>query len=112
MEETLPKEPEMATATDDKIKKMEEMKFKSKFDRWLTRTEKIEKELKQVYSKYFGQCDEDMKATLAEDVKFDAANKEKDVIALQKSYRALTSATGAARSQSKQCGRPRSTSSN
>ena len=84
MEETLPKEPEMPAVTDETKRKMEEMKFKSKFDRWLTRTEKIEKELKQVYSKYFGQCDEDMKSTLAEDVKFDTANKEKDVISLRK----------------------------
>ena len=64
-----------------------EMKFKSKFDRWLTWTEKIEKELKQVYSKYFGQCNEDMKATLAEDASFDKANKEKDVITLWKFFK-------------------------
>ena len=60
------------------------MKFKSKYDRWLTQTEKIEKELKQSYSKYYGQCDEDMKATmLAKDSRFDIAHKEKDVITLR-----------------------------
>ncbi|MCP4749237.1 MAG: hypothetical protein GY874_24340, partial [Desulfobacteraceae bacterium] len=60
------------------------MKFKSKFDRWLTCTEKIEKKMKQTYSKYYGQCDEKMKATMAEDPKFEDAHNEKDVITLQK----------------------------
>ena len=53
---TLPDEPACEETTDDAKKRIAEMKFKSKFDRWLTRTEKIKKEVKQVYSKYFGQC--------------------------------------------------------
>ena len=84
MTTTLPDEPTFEKTTDDAKKRIAEMKFKSKFDRWLTHTENIEKELKQIYSKYFGQCDEDMKATLAEDASFDKANKEKDVITLRK----------------------------
>ncbi len=42
------------------------MKFKSKYDRLLACMERIEKELKQTYSKYYGQCGEDTKATMAE----------------------------------------------
>ena len=84
---TLPDEPTFEETTEDAKKRIAEMKFKSKFDCWLTRTEKIEKELKQIYLKYFGQCDEDMKATLAEDASFDKANKEKDVITLRKIFK-------------------------
>ena len=54
MTTTLPDEPTFEETTDDAKKRIAEMKFKSKFDCWLTRTEKIEKELKQIYSKYFG----------------------------------------------------------
>ena len=87
---TLPDKPNIESVTESNaekkkiLEKRAEMKFKSKYDRWLTPTERIEKELKQVYSKYFGQCDEDMKATMAEDIKFETANQEKDVLTLRK----------------------------
>ena len=65
------------------------MKFKSKYDRWLTRTEKIDKELKQTYYRYYGRCDEDVKAKLAEDAKFEIAHQEKDVIALRRTLQSV-----------------------
>ena len=77
MTATLPDEPTFKSETDDAKKRISEMKFKRKFDRWLTCTEKIEKELKQVYSKYFGQCNEDTKAMLAKDASFDKAKKKR-----------------------------------
>ena len=52
---TLPDEPGIETIEESDVAKKKvlerkaEMKFKSKFDRWLTRTEKIEKEMNQSY---------------------------------------------------------------
>ena len=70
MAATLPKEPEMETEAGKTKKRAAEMKFKIKYDSCRTRSEKIEKELNQVYSKYFGQCNEDMKATLTRGLQF------------------------------------------
>ncbi|MCP4747804.1 MAG: hypothetical protein GY874_16950, partial [Desulfobacteraceae bacterium] len=87
---TLPDEPDIETIeeSDAAKKKMlerkAEMKFKSKFDCWLTCTEKIEKEMKQTYSKYYGQCGKEMKATIAEDPKFEDVHNKKNVITLRK----------------------------
>ena len=81
---TVPPEPNIVTESDGSVSKMEEIKYGKKYDRWLTRTEKIEKEMKQVYSIYYGQCDEDIKASLAEHAQFEVANQEKDVIQLYK----------------------------
>merc|ERR1712194_534641 len=62
---------------------VEKMKFKSKYDKYLTRTDKIEMQLKQVFSKYWGQIDEDMRGTLKEYDDLERAYNEKDVIALR-----------------------------
>ena len=57
-----------ATDTDpDLMSEVEKMKFKSKFDKYLTRTDKTEVQLKQVLLKYYGQVDEDMRGTLKGD---------------------------------------------
>ena len=53
----------MAKAADtdlDVMSGVEKMKFKSKFDKYLTRTDKIGMQLKQVFLKFYGQVDEDM----------------------------------------------------
>ena len=81
---TIPPEPNIVTESDGSVSKMEEIKYGKKYDRWLTRTERIKKEMKQVYSIYYGQCDEDIKASLAEHAQFEVANQEKDVIQLYK----------------------------
>ena len=47
----------MAKAVDtgpDGMSEVKKMKFKSKYDKYLTRTDKIEMQLKQVFSKYDG----------------------------------------------------------
>lgn len=59
------------------------MKFKEKYSRWCTTCEKIETQLKQSYFKYYGQCDDDMKASLEEDAGFTDAHKTKDVLKLR-----------------------------
>ena len=68
----------------DKMTRTEEMKFKEKFSRHLSLTEKVETQLKQCYFKYFGQCDDDMKSSMSEDAGYEQANKDKDVIAIRK----------------------------
>ena len=86
---TTPSKPTPVTigGSDDKnasMSDMEKMKFKSKYDKYLTRVDKVDMQLKQIYSKYYGQCDEDMKASLKEDDDFKRAHQEKDVIKLCK----------------------------
>ena len=81
---TLPPEPEPTTGADGTITKIEEMKFKSQYDRHLSRVERINTQLRQVYAKYLGQCDAEMKATLKEDARYDEANKSKNVVVLRK----------------------------
>jgi hypothetical protein len=79
-----------AAVTDpDVMSEVEKMKFKSKYDKYLTRTDKIEMQLKQVFSKYYGQVDEDMRGTLKEDADFERAYNAKDVIALRKMLKAI-----------------------
>ena len=52
---TLPPEPTVITeAAGTSISRVEEIKYGTKFDRWLTRTDKIEQQIKQVYSVYLG----------------------------------------------------------
>ena len=79
-----------AADTDPELmSEVEKMKFKSKFDKYLTRTDKIEMQLKQVFSKCYGQVDEDMRGTLKEDDDFKRAYNAKDVIVLQKMLKAI-----------------------
>ena len=79
-----------AADTDpDEMSEVKKMKIKSNFDKCLTRTDKIEMQLKQVFSKYYGQVDEDMRGTLREYDDFERAYNEKDVIALQIMLKAI-----------------------
>ena len=63
---------------------IEKMKFKSKFDKYLNRLDKVENQLKQIFSTYYGQIDDDMEASLKEDDDFERSFNEKDVIKLRK----------------------------
>ena len=73
--DTLPSEP-LPVTTDDygSMTDVEKMKYKSKYDKYLTWVDKVEMQLKQIYSKYYGQCDKDMKASLKEDSNFERAH--------------------------------------
>ena len=71
------------------MSEVEKMKFKARFDKFLTRTDKIEMQLKQVFSKYFGHVDDDMKGTPKEDPDFERAYNAKDVIALRKMLKTI-----------------------
>ena len=57
--------------------------------RYLSRVEKIKNQLKQVYSKYYGQCDEEMKHSMSVDASFEGVDRIKDVIALRKILKAV-----------------------
>ena len=70
----------MQVTTYDEI---ERMKWKAKYDKYLGRVEKVERQLTQVYSKYYGQCDDDMKSSMEEDPDFKQAHIDKDVIKLR-----------------------------
>ena len=105
-----PPEPTIVTEADGTISKMEEIKYGKKYDRWLTRTEKVEKEMKQVYSVYYGQCDEDMKVCLTEDPTFKQVNEEKDLIRLYKILQGVNFSYRPSQEPSSPCGMPRRTS--
>ena len=81
------------------------MKFKSKFDKYLNRPDKTEMQLKQVFKKFYGQVDEDMRGTLKEDDNFEHAYNTKDVIALQKMLKAINFNYKKSKELIKQCGR-------
>ena len=81
----LPPEPQPVYDADGTtIGEVQKLIYSKKIDKWVSLTYLIEKEMKQVYSFYYGQCDDDMKATLMEDPKFETINQEKDVLGLRK----------------------------
>ncbi len=50
MRVSMPPEPTIVSEADGSVSKMEEIKYGKRFDRWLTRTEKVEREMKQVFA--------------------------------------------------------------
>ena len=85
--ESIPEEPTAVAKEDGSMIKIEEMKFKSKYDKYLNRIHKVEMQLKQTYSKYYGQIDEEMKGTLTKDQEFEKAHQEKDVLTPRKLFK-------------------------
>ena len=79
-----------AVADPDVMSEAENIKLKTKFDTYLTWTDKIVMQLQQVSLKYFGQINEDMRGTLKEDDNFEHAYNTKDVIVLQNMLTAIT----------------------
>ena len=58
---TGPDEPVPVTKNDGSMTKIEEIKFKSKYNKYLDWFHKVEMQLKQTHSKYYRQIDEEMK---------------------------------------------------
>ena len=79
-----PNEPIIVTKDDGSMSKIEEMKFKSKYDKYLNWVHKIKMQLNQTYSKYYWQINEEMKGSLTKDPEFEKAHQEKDVLKLKK----------------------------
>ena len=82
----LPDDPDLADDTGEG----EKLKFKIRFSNWLNSTKKIGREMKQAYTIYFWQCDDNMKATLAENGNFLLCSKEKDVLTLLEILQSVT----------------------
>ena len=67
-------------------------------------------QLKQTYSKYYGQIDKETKGTLTKDPEFEEAHQEKDVLTLRKLLKNINFNYRRSNNQSKLCGRPIRTS--
>ncbi len=80
----LPNEPSLATSgANNTSTEQDKMKFKEQYSRFCAAKDKIEIGLKQVYAKYYGQCTEELRATLEEHPEFKQAHKSKDVLKLR-----------------------------
>ena len=66
MEDITPEEPELITPTEPNKFRGEEIKYGKKLDRHLSKIDKIETQMKQVFSLFMGQMDDDTKNRLAE----------------------------------------------
>ena len=60
------------------------MTFRSKCDKYLNRVHKVKMKLKQTYSNYYGQTNEEKKGSLTKVPESEKAHQEKDVLTLQK----------------------------
>ena len=80
----LPEEP-VANA-DDKghLTDAEKVRYSKLLDKWIMKKDDILEQMMQVYTLYLGQCDEDIKATIAEHPDFTTVHLNKDVLALYK----------------------------
>lgn len=56
--------------------------FNRKVSKWIDLNYVDEKEMENVFSTYYGKCNDKMKATGAMDINFDTSNKNKDLIGL------------------------------
>lgn len=81
---TLPPEPTLVTEVDGvTITKVEETKYGKKFDQWLTMTDRIEHQLNQLYSIYYGAMQQGHQGKPCE-AHFKLAHQEKNLIQLYK----------------------------
>ena len=64
-EDITPEEPELITPTEPNKVRGEEIKYGKKLDRHLSKIYKIETQMKQVFSLFMGQMDDDTKHRLA-----------------------------------------------
>lgn len=58
----------------------DEIIFNRKVSKWIDLNYVIEKEMKNAFALYYGQCDDKIKATLAMDNNFDTVNNSKNLI--------------------------------
>jgi hypothetical protein len=84
VKEVLPAQPTPTLEADGSMSKTNEIIFNKEIAKWIDVKYVVQKELKNAYSIMHGQCDEEMKASLAMDPTFAAIDKGKDVIGLYK----------------------------
>lgn len=70
----------LVTEMDGTVKKEEEIKFGKAYDRHLMKVDKIEIEMKQVFSLVLGQADDDTRHCLEEHPDWKRVNQQKDLI--------------------------------
>ena len=87
------------------MSEVERMQCKSKFDTYLTRTDKTKMQLKQVFSNFYGWVDENTREIHKEDGNFEHVYNAKDVIALQKVPKTINSIIQRTKRLSEQCDR-------
>ena len=68
MEDITPEEPELITPTEPNKVRGEEIKYGKKIDRHLSKIDKIETQMKQVFSLFMGQMDDETKHHLAKHI--------------------------------------------
>ena len=68
MNDINPEEPELITPLDPNKVRGEEIKYVKKIDRHLSKIDKIETQMKQVFSLFMGQMDDNTKHRLAEHI--------------------------------------------
>ena len=79
-----PKESTIITKEDGTVTKIEEMKFRSKYAKYLNRVHKAKMQLNQTHSKYYVQINEEINGTLTKDQEIERAHQEKDLMAMRK----------------------------
>ena len=80
MDDITPEEPELITPLDPKKVRGEEIKYGKKLDRHLSKIDKIETQLKQVFSLFMGKMDDDTKHRLAKHIEWEVTKQGKDLI--------------------------------
>ena len=80
MDDITPEEPELVTPLDPNKVRGEEIKYGKKLDRHLSKIDKIETQMKQVFSLFMGQMDDDTKHCLAEHIEWEVTKQGKDLI--------------------------------
>ena len=80
MQDVIVPEPQPSLQDDGTMTEVDKIKYGKMLDRWLTAQDRINKEKKQAYAVIYGQCDEDMKASLLENSDWQVVHKNKDLV--------------------------------
>ena len=80
MEDINPEEPELIAPTETNKFRGEEIKYGKKLDRHLLKMDNIETQMKQVFSLFMGQTDDDTKHSLAGHKELEGTKQQKDLI--------------------------------
>ena len=80
MEDITPEEPELVTPTEPNKVRGEEIKYGKKLDRHLSKIDKIETQMKQVFSIFMRQMDDDIKHRLAKHKEWEGTKQQKYLI--------------------------------
>ena len=80
MEEITTEEPELITPTEPNKVRGEEINSGKNLDRHLSKIDRIKTQMKQVFSLFMGQMDDDTKHCLAENKELEVTKQGKDLI--------------------------------